>query len=120
MASGIVKGLLKMLSLTSKVPNGLIISVCDQPFVSAKLFHQLREMKYKTGKGIIACGYADTTGTPVLFANKYFESLLQLKGKEGAKKLLKIYEADVAIISFPEGTIDIDTEEDYKKLIEYE
>lgn len=118
MASSIVAGISKILYLHHKLED-VIISVCDQPFVSSELFKQLSEMKADTGKGIVACSYADTVGTPVLFGHKYFESLFQLRGEEGAKKLLKLHEDDLAAISFPQGSIDIDTAEDYKNLLNY-
>lgn len=116
MASGIVAGIENILSLHKGV-EAMIISVCDQPFLSAALFEQLVEKRAASGKRIVACTYAGTTGTPVLFARNHFERLLQLNGEEGAKKLLKLYEEDVATVPFPEGNIDIDSEEDYINLV---
>jgi len=116
MASGIVAGITKMLDQVV-IPEDVIISVCDQPFLSAELFLQLKNKRSETGKGIVACTYADTMGTPVLFKNTFFKELLELKGEEGAKKLLKLHKADVATVSFPKGSIDIDTEEDYQNLL---
>jgi molybdenum cofactor cytidylyltransferase len=115
MASSIVAGISKMLLLDDDVEAALI-AVCDQPFVTAELLQALINKKAETGKGIVACTYADTAGTPVLFDRKYFIDLQQLKGEEGAKKLLKLYEADLVTVSFPQGSIDIDTEADYKAL----
>jgi molybdenum cofactor cytidylyltransferase len=115
MGSGIVAGLSKLLAMDSDVENA-IIAVCDQPYVSAQLFGQLVEKAAESGRGMVACAYADTLGTPVLFGQQYFGALLQLNGNEGAKKLLKLYHADVAGISFPQGSIDIDTAEDYEEL----
>jgi len=73
-----------------------------------------------SGKGIIACAYADSVGTPVLFGRSYFEQLLALSGSEGAKKLLKQYPDDLATVAFPDGYIDIDTGEDVQKLKGYD
>ena len=116
MASGIVAGVTKLLSLNDNFQN-VIISVCDQPFVSSELFYQMISKKEKTQKGIVACSYADTIGTPVLFDKKYLKQLQSLKGSEGAKGLIKTHKDDLATVLFPEGNIDIDTEEDYKKLL---
>jgi len=71
MASGIVAGVSKTGSLHNKVDK-MIISVCDQPFITSALFEQLYQTQSKSGKGIVACAYADTIGTPVLFTQKYF------------------------------------------------
>ncbi len=116
MASGIITGIENVLSLHKDI-EAMIISVCDQPFLSAALFEQMVETRASSGKGIVASRYAGTTGTPVLFARNYFEYLLQLKGEEGAKKLLKMYGEDVATVPFPEGNIDIDSEDDYANLL---
>lgn len=119
MASSIRTGLTELLRLQPGVA-GSIIAVCDQPFVSADLFRQLITQQETTGKEIVACAYADTLGTPVLFGKKYFAELLNLTGDEGAKRLLSLYGADMATVSFPLGTIDIDTPEDYRRLLNNE
>ena len=115
MASGIIKGVQAALSKHSEVKN-IITAVCDQPFVSAELFQQLVQEKTATGKDIVACAYANTIGTPVLFAAKHFAALQKLSGAEGAKKLLRQYNDEVTTIFFEKGAIDIDTEEDYRNL----
>jgi len=115
MASGIVAGLSKILKQHPDV-NAVIIAVCDQPFISSELLLQMVNTLDASGKAIIACTYADSVGTPVLFGRAYFQQLLALSGSEGAKKLVKQHPADLATIPFPDGHIDIDTIEDAQKL----
>ncbi|EOR93507.1 CTP:molybdopterin cytidylyltransferase [Arcticibacter svalbardensis MN12-7] len=115
MASGIVAGL-SQLALLQRDIKSVIIAVCDQPFLTADLLLNLIQMKTDSGKSIVACSYSNTIGTPVLFDHQYFHALLQLKGEEGAKKLIKHHLNDVATIPFPKGDMDIDTEEDYTLL----
>ena len=105
--------------LQEKEPNisGIILMVCDQPFVTSTLLHQLIAERTKTNKPIIACSYQDTLGTPVLFDNKYFKALSTLKGDEGAKKIILKNLEEVVSISFDLGSIDIDTKDDYKQLL---
>ncbi|MCP2028260.1 molybdenum cofactor cytidylyltransferase [Flavobacterium sp. HSC-32F16] len=117
MASSIVKGLNELLLLNPDCKE-CILAVCDQPFVTNLVFENLISEYHKTGKGIIASSYSETLGTPVLFHKKYFDELLDLKGQEGAKKLIRKYAEDVISIPFEKGNIDIDTEEDYNKLFE--
>ena len=117
MASGIVAGVHAIRQLDNRIDK-IIIAVCDQPFVSAMLFKQLDKVQQETGKSIVASAYADTIGTPVLFSRKYFEQLLGLEGDTGAKKLLKDYREDVATVDFPEGDVDVDTQEDLERLPE--
>ena len=116
MASGIVAGIRKVSSVSEHVHN-MIIAVCDQPFISSALFKQLYQTQTESQKGIVACSYADTIGTPVLFTQQYFEHLLALHGDEGAKKLLTTFATDVATVHFPNGNFDIDTEADYQELL---
>ena len=115
MASSIVAGLTELLSVQPH-SRGVIVAVCDQPHLSAKLLGELAEQFEVSGKGLVASLYLNTLGTPVLFGSAYFGVLLHLSGAEGAKKLLKAYPDDVATVDFPGGEIDIDTEEDVNRL----
>lgn len=116
MSSSIVKGLSEILLLNPDCEQ-CIFAVCDQPFVTTSIFENLINEYDKTGKAIVASAYSKTLGTPVLFHKKYFRELLELKGQEGAKKLIKKYAEDTASIIFEKGNIDIDTQEDYDELI---
>ena len=44
--------------------------------------------------------------------------LLRLLKDAGARKIIEQYSDDVATVLFPEGSIDIDTENDYEELIQ--
>ena len=101
----------------SGLVDNVIISVCDQPFISASIFQSLVRKRAETGKDIVACSYADTVGTPVLFSKRYFQELSQLRGGEGAKKLLQRFHESVTVIPFPKGGVDIDTKLDYEMLV---
>jgi molybdenum cofactor cytidylyltransferase len=96
---------------------GVILAVCDQPFLTDRIFKGLIAEAGISDKGIVASSYAQTLGTPVLFDKAYFGELAGLKGKEGAKTLLGKYETDVTVVPFENGEIDIDTPDDYRKLI---
>ncbi len=117
MASGIVAGVKKAITLNNDIEK-IIIAVCDQPFVSSSLFKQLYQTQNETVQHIVACSYADTIGTPALFTQKYFDALMSLQGEEGAKKILKANKEDVALVDFPQGAIDIDTQKDYEELLD--
>lgn len=95
----------------------LIFTVCDQPFISADIFRGLISGAADTGKGIVASSYGGTLGTPVLFDQKYFDELTALKGEEGAKKIVTKFKDEVAAVTFEKGGIDIDTPEDYNRLL---
>jgi molybdenum cofactor cytidylyltransferase len=115
MVSGIVAGLAEALTIDPDL-RAMIVAVCDQPYISAELFRSLVEKRAVSGKGLIASLYSETRGTPVLFDYRYFKELSVLSGNAGAKQLLKRYPDDVETVPFPNGGIDIDTEEDVKLL----
>jgi molybdenum cofactor cytidylyltransferase len=115
MASSIALGLKTFIDINPSA-EGVILMVCDQPFVTSGLLNELITAHKKTGKRIIACNYENTFGPPAFFHHSLFEELLQLKGDVGARSVVKQHAEEVEVIPFPKGTIDIDTETDYKNL----
>lgn len=116
LSSSIRSGLLALMEQCPDLEN-VILTVSDQPYLNAALFRKLIEQHQNTGKNIIASSYAQTLGTPALFNRIYFNELLGLGDKEGAKKLLNLHNTDVETVIFEKGDIDIDTEADYKNLL---
>jgi len=116
MGSSISTGISALLKIQPKTEL-LILTVCDQPFISAHLFKELIDKHMEKSTGIVASAYTETMGTPVLFSKKYYDDLLNLKGQEGAKRLIQNYQDDVSLVQFPQGNIDIDTLTDYTNLI---
>lgn len=101
----------------SKGLDGVIITVCDQPLITGEIFASLIEKSLSTSKTIVASAYAGTLGVPVLFSKDHFLDLALLNGQQGAKVLLERYKEEVASVPFENGAVDIDTPEDYIKLI---
>ncbi len=114
MASSIRLGLQTLLKNAESI-EAAIFMLCDQPFVSAKLLNKLMVEYLQDQKSIVASGYGKTLGVPSLFDRQLFDELLNLQGQEGARTLIKAYAEEVHCVSFPEGSIDIDTPEDYLK-----
>ena len=114
MASSIRSGI-KELERISPNAEGVVLMICDQPFVSASLMNSLIGAHRGSGKPIIASGYDNTFGPPVLFHKTLFHELLQLKGDVGAKGVISKHADEVEVVSFPEGSMDIDTDADYEK-----
>lgn len=119
MGSSIRRG---MLCVTSHCENldAAIITVCDQPFLSTQIINNLVTTYYSTEKPIIACQYADTLGVPVLFSHKFFPELVNLGETGGAKKLINKYCDRVFPLPFPLGAVDIDTPQDYQRVMSNE
>jgi molybdenum cofactor cytidylyltransferase len=116
MSTSIHTGITKLQEFFPEIEK-CIFAVCDQPHVSSIVFENLIKAFYNEKKGIAASAYADTLGTPVLFDKKYFSRLQELKGQEGAKKIINAFLDDTAAVPFEKGNIDIDTPQDYHNLL---
>jgi molybdenum cofactor cytidylyltransferase len=117
MASSIRMGIKAITEIDPSI-EGVILLVCDQPFINAGLLTNLITTHKKTNKRIVACTYENTFGPPVFFHQSFFPELLQLKGDIGARSIVQQHIDDAEAIPFPEGTYDIDTDADYQKIKE--
>jgi len=92
----------------------VLIMVCDQPLLSSehvqKLIDTFNESRYE----IVASHYSDTFGVPVLLGKNLFQKLLAIEDSEGAKKIISQFKGPMAKVDFPDGSIDIDTLNDYE------
>jgi molybdenum cofactor cytidylyltransferase len=95
--------------------NAVIVMVCDQPLLSTDHLNALKEQYIATHKRIIASYYAGTAGVPVLFDRSLFGEIQNLSNDEGAKKLILQHPNETVGVVFPEGSVDLDTPEDYEK-----
>jgi molybdenum cofactor cytidylyltransferase len=94
----------------------VVILVCDQPQVTTNLLDTIIDAYVRTKKPVIACRYGETVGVPALFDRSLFAELEQLRGDRGAKSIIDLHASERMVIDFPEGVIDIDTDEDYKRI----
>lgn len=114
--SSSIKAGLAALAENENAADAAIFTLCDQPLVSAQLLRRLGEIFARPGKTIAACEYARTFGVPAVFARRHFAELSNLRGDEGAKKIIKKYIGETIFICAPEAAIDVDTWRDYEKL----
>jgi molybdenum cofactor cytidylyltransferase len=116
MASSIRKGLTSMVELYPQV-DGIIILVCDQPYLSHDLIKALIEAQHNAGLPAAAAAYNGKLGTPALFHKSLFSALMLLSGDKGARKILEQMREDVVEVDFEMGDVDIDTQADYERLL---
>lgn len=105
--------------LVRKSPDNeaVIIMVCDQPSLTAQHLRNMIDSFKQTRSSIIASRYADTLGVPALFARSFFTNLLMLRDEQGAKKTIEQFKGQVKTVDFPEGSFDIDTQQDYQNYL---
>lgn len=114
MGSSVKAGLEKLLEI-KKPLDGVVITVCDQPFVTAETINELVETYEKTKALIVASEYQSTRGVPALFGKELFSQLQNLKSG-GAKQIIDQFRAETVSLPFPNGAIDVDTPDDYERL----
>jgi len=116
MASSLRTGLTSMMELYPQV-DGIIILVCDQPYLSHELIKALIEAQRDAGLPAAAAAYNGKLGTPALFHKSLFSALLLLSGDTGARKMLEGMQENVVEVDFEMGDVDIDTQADYERLL---
>ncbi len=116
MGSSLKTGLQHLLSI-SRTTDAIIILVCDQPAVTTAYLESIVGQYKTSGKAIIASFYSGSPGVPALFDQTIFPELLNMDDAHGAKKIIQKHEALTELIPFPEGSIDLDTPEDYHNFV---
>ena len=97
-------------------PDGVVITLCDQPFMTAAVLNELIITHRETGRAIVASTYGTTRGVPAFFAPELFNELASLTKDEGARRIIASHPEKVATVEFPQGAIDIDTPRDRERL----
>lgn len=116
MASSLRTGIESMQQHHPQV-DGILFLVCDQPHLETGLLGSLVTLQQETDLPVAASSYGGKLGTPALFHQSVFPRLLSLRGDTGARKLLESMEGEVAVMPFDKGIEDIDTPQDYERLI---
>jgi len=89
----------------------------DQPFVRADFLAGLLTSAATTDRPIIASRYAGTVSLPALFARSTFDRLACLPPEAGCEQVLRELAGQTVVIDCPEGALDIDTQDDYVRLV---
>lgn len=95
----------------------IILVLCDQPFLTKEVLSNIVRKYDETQSAIVHSIFKEAFGPPTLFHKSLFPYLMDLKGNQGAKKIVDMFHEKVTHIHFPEGDIDIDTQSDYDLLI---
>ncbi|MDH3273913.1 MAG: nucleotidyltransferase family protein [Gammaproteobacteria bacterium] len=95
----------------------VVVILADQPLVSPEHLRNLRDNWSGAENEIVATGFGDTAGAPVLFASSCFDDLAALQGDKGGQHLLSDERFTVRKIIFEPASVDIDTQSDLDRLI---
>jgi molybdenum cofactor cytidylyltransferase len=114
MGSSIKAGMAALLGVER--PDALVIMLCDQPGVTAALLDQMIEIHEQQGPKVVASEYGEVAGVPALFDVSLFDELLHLDDWAGARVLIQRHAQLMSTIPFSQGTVDVDTPEEYERL----
>jgi molybdenum cofactor cytidylyltransferase len=115
MGSSLKTGLSKAISNNPET-EAILVMVCDQPLLTVEHINSLIQKYRKTNAILVASAYANTLGVPALFSRELFKEILNLSDEQGAKKIIQKYAVET--VDFPEGSIDLDSTEDYKTFLQ--
>jgi molybdenum cofactor cytidylyltransferase len=96
-----------------------LVLLGDQPFVTPAIVEQLVGAWRASDAAIVAPLYRGQRGNPVLFARAVFAELMAIQGDQGARAILAADPARVRTVLFDDDLplADIDTPEDYERLV---
>ncbi|WP_026837188.1 NTP transferase domain-containing protein [Gillisia sp. JM1] len=119
MSTSIKKGVLRSQELENELDHILIL-LSDQPFVSKERIEELIQVQLDNNSQATYSEYAGDIGVPAIFSAEVFYDLKELKGDQGAKKLIHDQNLDFEIVKFEMGNFDVDTAEDVELLKQME
>ncbi|MEQ8582528.1 MAG: nucleotidyltransferase family protein [Marinoscillum sp.] len=108
-------GMLRLLE-TQPTLDGVLIAVCDQPFLTTTHLNGLLDLFTYNSQSIVASEYQGVQGVPAIFPKRYFQDLLSIGDQSGAKKILTAHADRPILRHLEKGEIDIDTREDLDHL----
>ncbi len=94
----------------------VLIMLCDQPLIPIEHYENLIKLSNENKDKIICSQYKNQYAVPTIFPKEYFEELKKLKGNKGAKQLFFKYEP-ISFTLDDKYSIDVDTKEDWQKLL---
>lgn len=119
MASSVRAGVEGLVSGDADV-DAAVLLLCDQPHVNADIISALLAAHRATGSRVVASTYGGSFGVPALFGRTLFDELARLEGADGAKRVIKRHASEAHFLPFPCGEVDVDTPDDFSRLIECE
>lgn len=96
--------------------DGILITLSDLPLVDKTDYQKMIDL-FESKSDIVATKANKSIGVPAIFGSDYFEELLQLNGEKGAKPIIEKYRDTVKIFENEKAGFDIDTIEDYSRII---
>ena len=97
----------------------VMIAPVDAPMIAAETVARLAAIFSSTGASIVRPRYQGRNGHPVVFSRAVFDELRRADPAIGAKAVLRAHRDSIVDVDVPDPGVaaDIDTPEDYDKLV---
>ena len=92
--------------------DGCILTLCDQPFITAPFLQRLANRDGLGGKEIVAAQYNGIDGAPVFFSRTLYAELLAVAPNKGTRELIQQFPEKLHSVPCAEAGLDADTAED--------
>lgn len=92
--------------------SGVLVSVCDQPALTAIVLQRLIDAYDGTAGRCVGSAYAGRVGVPAIFAAELLPRLAERTGDRGARDLLVARPERLVTVSWEEGAFDLDRPQD--------
>jgi molybdenum cofactor cytidylyltransferase len=109
---GIASSLARGIQALPESAAGVLVLLCDQPFVSVSDLERLEAAWRPDTQKIAACRYAGSAGVPAIFPRRLFARIGELSGDTGARSLIANELPAVTLVECPAAGKDIDRPED--------
>ncbi len=93
----------------------IMVALTDQPLIEKDTYNKLIKESLNSSKGITVPLFKAKRGNPIIFAARYRDEMLQLRGDVGGRELLKRHPEDVYEVAVDSGSIyiNLNTMDDY-------
>jgi putative nucleotidyltransferase with HDIG domain len=120
-SKGMYSSVIKGLELLDEENSGFFMIPVDIPLIKKNTVEILKEQYLKKNKGIIYPSFNEKLGHPPFIDCKYKSIIKQGNNEGGLKNILEKFKEDsVKVPVFDKSILmDMDTKEDYEKLIQY-
>jgi len=115
-ADGMSSSLRQGIRSVGDLADGILLMLADQPLVSTGHLESLVKAWATSPDSICASAYANTKGPPVVFPQRLYGDLMDLRGDRGARTLIDSDTDRVISIQCEDAAIDIDTPDDLNKM----
>ena len=96
--------------------DAILITLADQPFLTADYYNLLIDSYTQKEAKIIASEMNNMPSVPAIFDAVYFEKLSQLNQDQGAKEILIAAQKEVFVLRADANLMDVDTQIEYEKV----